>query len=146
MTVVLLRFQNGFVLAIMDIQDTLAAHPCVHSAIADATAEAFARYHTSPAQLEVSGNVADSRLEVAWTAWDRRIGTTFQRPRIAEDGAIGVACMVLAAYTDKRVTEVAKRRERADYYVGRADGDKREMLEVSGTDEGDLQRPGPRGW
>jgi hypothetical protein len=48
--------------------------------------------------------------------------------------------MVLAEYTDKRVTEVTKWGERADYYVGRTDGDKQERLEVSGTDEGDLGR------
>ncbi|MBI3922954.1 MAG: hypothetical protein HY318_16150 [Armatimonadetes bacterium] len=124
----------------MDIREILTTHPCIHPVVADSTAGALAHHHISPVELKVGGNVVDARLEVSWTTYDESLHTTFQRRDIIEQGAIGVACLLLASYTDKRVTEVAKWGERADYYVGRSEGDRKEMLEVSGTDEGDLER------
>jgi hypothetical protein len=54
-----------------------------------------------------------------------------------EKGAIVLAGLLLARLARKQITDVALRGDRVDYFVAGRRGERRWLLEVSGTDEGD---------
>jgi hypothetical protein len=60
-----------------------------------------------------------------------------QEHTITEWAAVAVACVVLARYAARRVRAVAVQGDRFDYWL--TDGDKDFGLEVSGTQEEDLE-------
>jgi len=59
---------------------------------------------------------------------------TYQAPVITEMATLGLACGMISAFTQMEVTEVTRRGEKADYWLG----DRELMLEVSGQESGDL--------
>lgn len=59
---------------------------------------------------------------------------TYQAPVITEMATLGLACGMITAFAQMEVTEVTRRGERADYWLG----DRELMLEVSGQESGDL--------
>jgi hypothetical protein len=60
---------------------------------------------------------------------------TYQAPVITEMATLGLACGMISAFTQMEVTEVTRRGESADYWLG----DRELMLEVSGQESGDLE-------
>ena len=59
---------------------------------------------------------------------------TYQAHVITEMATLGLACGMISAFTEMEVTEVTRRGEKADYWLG----DRELMLEVSGQESGDL--------
>jgi len=60
---------------------------------------------------------------------------TYQAPVITEFATLGLACGLLTLLTGLEVTEVTRRGEKADYWLG----DRQLMLEVSGQQTGSLE-------
>jgi hypothetical protein len=59
---------------------------------------------------------------------------TYQEIRITEFAALGLCCVLLSEATNHEITEVTRRGEKADYWLG----DKEMLVEVSGQTSGDL--------
>ena len=64
----------------------------------------------------------------------RRCVNTYQEPVLTEYAALGVACVLVRSFADLEITEVTRRGERADYWLGQ----KEFLLEVSGQQAGIL--------
>lgn len=60
---------------------------------------------------------------------------TYQAPVLSEHAACGLACILLSERTNKKITEVTQRGDRADYWLG----NREMMLEVSGHQTGPLE-------
>lgn len=61
---------------------------------------------------------------------------TYQVPVITEFATLGLACGLVTAFTGLEITEVTRRGERADYWLG----DRKLMMEISGQDSGDISK------
>lgn len=59
---------------------------------------------------------------------------TYQAPVITEYATLAIACATLNAYAGQEITEVTRRGEKADYYIG----DREYLLEASGQQSGNL--------
>jgi IS4 transposase len=59
-------------------------------------------------------------------------------PRIVEHAAIVMSGLLLAEMHGKQLTRVVKRGLRVDYFVGDAPGDFSAIIEVGGTDKGNV--------
>ncbi len=70
---------------------------------------------------------------------DPRSQDTLEREDFVEKGAIVMAGVVLSRFEKKQITRVTKRGTRVDYFVGEGQQDFRWILEVSGTDEGEIE-------
>ena len=81
--------------------------------------------------------VAETELTLNWTGlkedYDKCINT-YQGPAITELATLGLACILLHLNTGREITEVTRRGEKADYWVG----EREEMLEISGQQIGDI--------
>jgi len=60
---------------------------------------------------------------------------TYQEPVITEFATLGLACILVARRAGLEITEVTRRGDRADYWLG----DREYLLEVSGQQEGNLE-------
>lgn len=72
-----------------------------------------------------------------WSGLDgdfKKAINTYQAPVITEFATLGLACGLLTWLTGLEITEVTRRGEKADYWLG----DKELMLEVSGQQSGSL--------
>lgn len=101
-----------------------------------------AKYSDGNAELTASyrgkGAVAvDGPLSLSWSGlrddYDRCINT-YQAPVLTEFAALGMACVLVSERAGMEITEVTKRGEKVDYWLG----DRELLLEVSGTGSGDL--------
>ena len=59
---------------------------------------------------------------------------TYQVPIITEFATLGIACLLTHHQLDLEITEVTRRGDRADYWIG----ERHLLLEVSGQQSGDL--------
>jgi len=80
---------------------------------------------------------AKQSLSLSWTGlkedFDQTI-KTYQEPVITEFATLGLACILVAKRAGLEITEVTRRGEKADYWLG----DKQLLLEVSGQQAGDI--------
>jgi hypothetical protein len=80
----------------------------------------------------------DTPLVLSWSGLkedhDKCI-KTYQEPVITEFATLGLACVLLNNNAQKEITEVTRRGEKADYWIG----DREEMLEVSGQQSGAIE-------
>ena len=80
----------------------------------------------------------DTQLVLSWSGLkedhDKCI-KTYQEPVISEFATLGLACVLLSHNAKKEITEVTRRGEKADYWIG----DREEMLEVSGQQTGVIE-------
>jgi hypothetical protein len=80
---------------------------------------------------------SDHPVTIHWSELAADFGKvikTYQAPVITEMATLGLACGMISAFTQMEVTEVTRRGEKADYWLG----DRELMLEVSGQESGDL--------
>lgn len=61
---------------------------------------------------------------------------TYQDPDLTEMAALAVACALMTNRAKLEITEVTRRGDRADYWIG----DRESMLEVSGQQQGNLEK------
>jgi hypothetical protein len=59
---------------------------------------------------------------------------TYQAAVLTEFATLGLACLLTTDRLNLKITEVTRRGERADYWIG----DREYLLEVSGAQQGDL--------
>jgi hypothetical protein len=79
----------------------------------------------------------ESPVHVSWSGLeeDYRLAlNTYQEPVLTEFAALGVACILCDCRAGLEITEVTRRGERVDYWLG----DRLYLLEVSGTTSGNL--------
>jgi hypothetical protein len=80
----------------------------------------------------------EQSVKLSWAGlkedFDRMV-KTYQKPVITEFATLGLACMLVSERARLQITEVTRRGEKADYWLG----DKRFLLEVSGQESGSLE-------
>ncbi len=70
--------------------------------------------------------------------FDQRVNT-YQEHTITEHATLGLACVLLTRHTEFRISEVCRRGESVDYWIGDANVTKRFVLEVGGLQTGSLE-------
>src|SRR5712692_463220 len=70
--------------------------------------------------------------------FDQRINS-YQEHILTEHATLGLACILLTRHTNLRISEVCRRGERVDYWIGNAKVRKRFVLEVGGQQSGSLE-------
>jgi len=70
--------------------------------------------------------------------FDQRINS-YQEHILTEHATLGLACVLLAHHTKLRISEVCRRGESVDYWIGDAKVAKRLVLEVGGQQSGSLE-------
>ena len=102
------------------------------------TRVALSRYHQSPATFKIIVPRGEETASVRFGMPDPRSANTIERERCVEEGAIVFGAMLLAELERIRITRVVPRRGRADYFLECSHEPGFWLLEVSGTDEGDI--------
>ncbi|MBZ5525923.1 MAG: hypothetical protein LAP21_27175 [Acidobacteriia bacterium] len=77
-------------------------------------------------------------LTLSWAGLKRdfeQVIKTYQEPVITEFATLGLACILVAKRAGLEITEVTRRGDRADYWLG----DRQFLLEVSGQQTGNLE-------
>jgi len=86
---------------------------------------------------EADSNASNHLVSVHWSGLASDFGKvikTYQAPVITEMATLGLACGMVSAFTQLEITEVTRRGDKADYWLG----DRELMLEVSGQESGDI--------
>jgi hypothetical protein len=85
---------------------------------------------------------ADTALVFRWKGlrqdFEQRI-KTYQEHILTEHATLGLACVLLTRHTDFRISEVCRRGDRVDYWIGDSKKRKRFVLEVGGEQGGSLE-------
>lgn len=79
----------------------------------------------------------EQMLELTWKGLRADVDQcvrTYQEPVITEFAALGLACILVTIRTKLTITEVTRRGDRADYWLG----NREYLLEVSGQQQGDI--------
>jgi hypothetical protein len=85
------------------------------------------------------GTESENQLSLTWSGLEEDVAltdNTYQEPVITEFATLGLACILTSRRTGLQITEVTRRGERVDYWLG----DKEYVLEVSGTQSGSLEK------
>lgn len=80
---------------------------------------------------------ATGTLDVAWKGIDddyQRCVNTYQEPVLTEFATLGLSCVLVELRAGAEITEVCRRGEKVDYWIG----DREYLLEVSGQKTGNL--------
>jgi hypothetical protein len=83
-------------------------------------------------------SVVENTLMLSWHGLSEDFAKcckTYQDPVITEFATLGLACILVARRAGLEITEVTRRGEKADYWLG----NKEALLEVSGQEEGNLE-------
>jgi hypothetical protein len=122
------------------VEDFGRSHPGLNpDLLIEPTRVALSRYHQSPAGFKVISPQGETTASVHFGVPDPRSVNTIERERCVEEGAILFGAMLLAELERIRITRVVPRRGRANYFLERSQEPGFWLLEVSGTDEGDIQ-------
>lgn len=82
-------------------------------------------------------NVHESAINLHWKKRKEdfdRCNNTYQESVITEFSTLGLACVLVSVRASMEITEVTRRGEKADYWLG----DREYMIEVSGQQTGDI--------
>jgi hypothetical protein len=82
-------------------------------------------------------NASNQTVTILWSGLATDFGKvikTYQALVITEMATLGLACGMISAFTQMEITEVTRRGDKADYWLG----DRELMLEVSGQESGNL--------
>jgi len=86
---------------------------------------------------EETSIIKENEILLLWTGlkedFDKCV-RTYQSPHITEYATLGLACILLTQNASMEITEVTRRGERADYWIG----DKDLLVEISGQQYGNL--------
>jgi hypothetical protein len=84
------------------------------------------------------GVTREGQLHLAWAGlkedFDKCL-RTYQIPVITEFATLGLSCILIRNRAGLRISEVTRRGERADYWLG----EKRYLVEIAGLAEGDIE-------
>jgi hypothetical protein len=84
-----------------------------------------------------SQSIIEDNIELKWQNMREdfvKCINTYQEPVITEFATLGLACILLSLKTEYEITEVTRRGEKADYWIG----DKESLIEISGQENGSL--------
>ena len=122
------------------VEDFSRSHPGLNpNLLIEPTRVALSRYHQSPVGFKIISPRGETAASVHFGMPDPRSVNTIERERCVEEGAILFGAMLLAELERKRIIRVVPRRGRADYFLESSHEPGFWLLEVSGTDEGDIQ-------
>lgn len=85
----------------------------------------------------IGASTRKSKIKLVWSGLKSdhdKCVKTYQIPVLTEFATIGLACILVKQELNQEITEVTRRGERADYWLGNRD----QMLEVSGAQTGNL--------
>lgn len=85
-----------------------------------------------------SGEKEDGIVEVIWSGLRedfRKCLNSYQEPVLTEFATLGLACILLRTRANMEITEVCRRGEKVDYWLG----DRELLLEVGGLSAGNLE-------
>jgi hypothetical protein len=102
-----------------DVITNLSAIECAY--FGEGCAVAFEdQGHTSPTRLKVTGHV-NGNINFLWQSPNRK-GSWKDKKRIAELGAVAVACVVVTKFTEYEIVEQSPASgTRIDYWLGKGD-------------------------
>jgi hypothetical protein len=124
---------------IVVIEDMGPSHPSVNlDLLFETTRVALSRFHQSPASFTMSAPRGRFQASVRFGQPDPRSDNTVERERCVEEGAILFAAILLANCETKRIARIVPRGGRADYFLEEPGEPGFWLLEVSGTDEGNI--------
>jgi hypothetical protein len=86
---------------------------------------------------KTDSNPSNHAVTLHWSGFASDFGKlikSYQAPDITEMATLGLSCGMISTFTQLEITEVTRRGERADFWLG----DRELMLEVSGQESGDL--------
>ena len=103
-------------------------------------------YRDGPAQLSDSfrgprAKASSGAFALSWSKCRDDVelcARTYQEPVLTEFATLGLACVLLTKHTDLRITEVTRRGEAVDYWIGNGRNHKRFVLEVGGLQDGSI--------
>jgi hypothetical protein len=125
---------------IVVIEECGLSHPSVNlDVFLEPTRVALSRYHQSSASFAMSAPRGQFRASVRFGQPDLRSVNTIERERCVEEGAILFAAILLADHGARRMARIVPRGGRADYFVEDPGESGFWLLEVSGTDEGNVE-------
>jgi hypothetical protein len=84
------------------------------------------------------GKCEEQNLSLEWTELRddfNQVIKTYQEPVITEYATLGLACILVSKQIGLEITEVTRRSEKADYWLGNREF----LLEVSGQQSGNLE-------
>ena len=131
----------------IDVADLPSGHPQIRAK--DWTCPLVLRLLADTSYSDGSGRIedsfrrmgsespVDSAVELRWIGLEEeceQVRRTYQAPVITEMATLGLACVLMSKRAGLQITEVTKRRDKADYWIG----DKEYLLEVSGEQSGNL--------
>jgi hypothetical protein len=87
-----------------------------------------------PAGGDATGDACDFRWRGMRADYEQ-VRRTYQEPVITEFATLALACVTVGLFAQMQITEVTRRGDRADYWLG----DRELLLEVSGQQDGNLQ-------
>lgn len=89
----------------------------------------------------VEGAEVSGALHLRWEGLGddfKQCVNTYQEPVLTEFATLGLACVLLTNYTSFSISEVTRRGERVDYWIGDDQNRKRFVLEVGGQQNGPI--------
>jgi hypothetical protein len=123
----------------LTIETFFTQHPAMNGdLLVEPARAALVKHHTSPASFQLHHGPKTHSAKVNFEEPDPRSSNTLEREDIVEKGAIVMAGLLLTRFQKKQITRVMARGSRVDYFVGEKPGDFRWILEVSGTDSGNI--------
>jgi len=114
-----------------DWRSPLVIRLCGESVYAEGSREINNSYRSK--QMSVVENILSLSWEGLLEDYEQCL-RTYQAPVITEMATLGLACVLMTHNEGREITEVTRRGEKADYWIG----DKEELLEVSGQQDGNL--------
>ena len=103
------------------------------------------RYKDGAARLSRSfrgpTSQTDGTLGLVWKDMREDVlqcARTYQEPVLTEFATLGLACILLTENTDLSISEVTRRGEKVDYWIGDSNNRKKYVLEVGGQQGGSL--------
>ena len=99
-------------------------------------------YKDGSAELKVkirhpNENVSDDSISLEWNGLSsdfNKCVNTYQSHVISEFAGLGLSCIMLSKYSTYRITEVTRRGDKADYWLG----NREILLEVSAEEKGNI--------
>jgi len=86
--------------------------------------------------------VVSGQLPLRWAGLKddfKQCINTYQDPVLTEFATLGLACILLSRHTNFTISEVTRRGERVDYWIGDGVIRKRFVLEVGGQQGGSIE-------
>lgn len=125
----------------LSVEQFREQHPSINAdLVVEHARVALEKYHSSPAEFTVWNDYEDAKAEVTFANAESRSAESLEREDFVEKGAIVMAGLLLFVCENKQILRVSRRGSKVDYFVGIPGTENQWILEVSGTDEGNVEQ------